>query len=124
MPLLGHKMGSMNIGNKSDDGSIKPSDTKDKGEESKGDKSVTSDIEEDWDKEMAGVNLVSYDPMKKVLENNFAVNTKCRSQAERRDIRTMQRTGETEGLNYLLSPSSRTSGKKKKSKSKKLPVGM
>ena len=83
---------------------------------------TSEDDEEDWDKEMAGVEWTSYDPMKKVLENNFAVNPKCRNQSERRDIRAMQRIGDKEGLNYLLANGdcsfSVVSGKKQ------LPVGM
>ena len=84
---------------------------------------TSEDEEEDWDKEMIGVQWTSYDPMKKVLEKNFAVNPKCRNQTERRDIRAMQRVGDKEGLAYYLladgdSNSSVGPGKKH------LPIGM
>ena len=92
-----------------------------KKESSSIEKAKTSGEEEDWDKEMSGVEWTSYDPMKKVLENNFAVNSKCRNQTERRDIRTMQRIGDKEGLTYLLADGdSINSGPGKK----QLPVGM
>ena len=90
--------------------------------------------EEDWDKEMEGKKVLSYDPMRKVLERNFAVNSACRSEEERRDIRAMQRLGDTEGLSYLLADRGARDeeiggkkGKKKKRSSKSkaaLPVGM
>ena len=50
-----------------------------------------AESEEDWEKEMEGVVLTSYDPMKKVIKNNIAINTKCKSVGERKDIRAMQR---------------------------------
>ena len=89
--------------------------------------------EEDWEKEMEGKQVLSYDPMKKVLERNFAVNSACKSEGERRDIRAMQRLGDKEGLSYLLADGGAggeaegKKGKRKKRSSKSkaaLPVGM
>lgn len=96
---------------------------------------VQEEEEEDWDKEMEGKQILSYDPMKKVLERNFAVNSACKSEGERRDIRAMQRLGDKEGLSYLLadggargggeSGGKKGKGKKRSSKFKAaLPVGM
>jgi len=83
-----------------------------------------AESEEDWEKEMEGVVLTSYDPMKKVIENNIAINTKCKSVGERKDIRAMQRVGDEEGLEYLLAPSNKNKKKKKKPAVKYIPVGM
>ena len=86
---------------------------------------------------MQGKVVMSYDPMKKVLEKNYAVNSACKSRAERRDIRAMQRLGDKEGLSYLLAEGAGVSsggaaadigkkgkGKKRSSKQRAMPVGM
>ena len=79
---------------------------------------VEDEDEEDWDKEMEGVNLTSYDPMKKVLEMNLPINTKCMGKREGREVRSLQRLGDREALDGCF-----TEGQKKKKNSVK-PVGM
>ena len=73
--------------------------------------------EEDWDKEMEGVNLKSYDPMKKVLEMNLPINTKCMGKRDGREVRSLQRLGDRQGLDGCFAV-----GQKKKNSVK--PVGM
>jgi len=86
---------------------------------------VEEESEEDWDKEMSGVELSTYDPMIKVVEKNLAINTRCKSAGERKDIRAMQRVDDKEGLEYLLAPASKNKKKKKKPAANKyVPVGM
>ena len=83
---------------------------------------VVEDDEEDWDKEMEGVDLKSYDPMKKVLDMNLPINTKCMGKRDGREVRSLQRLGDRQELEDCFSV-----GQKKKKKKKKncvKPVGM
>ena len=58
--------------------------------------------EEDWDKEMEGLNLGTYNPMEKVVKENIPFNAQGRNKSGRRDIRSMQRLGDKEGLNHVV----------------------
>jgi len=61
--------------------------------------------EEDWDKEMEGLNLGTYCPMEKVVKENMLFNAQGRNKSTRRDIRSMQRLGDKEGLAQALNGS-------------------
>lgn len=58
--------------------------------------------EEDWDKEMKGLNLGTYNPMEKVVKENLPVNAHLMNKSERRDLRSMQRLGDWEGVGQVV----------------------
>jgi len=91
--------------------------------------------DEDWDAEVAGLNLGTYDPRAKMVGQGIPINTQNRGPAERREIRALQRVGDTgavsqrirggmgEGVdqltNTIVGLSVQQGGKKKKKKAKK-----
>ena len=60
--------------------------------------------DEDWDKEMEGLNLGTYNPMVKVVENNIPVNFNANliNKSGRRDLRSLQRIGDKDGVGQLV----------------------
>ena len=60
--------------------------------------------EEDWDKEMKGLNLGTYNPMDKVVKNNIPVNVgnTLLNKSGRRDLRSLQRLGDKDGVAQLV----------------------
>merc|ERR1719334_2045698 len=64
---------------------------------------VDSD-DEDWDKEMEGLNLGTYNPMTKVVKNNIPVNFNANliNKSGRRDLRSLQRIGDKDGVGQLV----------------------
>merc|ERR1719233_1732784 len=60
--------------------------------------------EEDWDKEMKGLNLGTYNPMDKVVKNNIPVNVSNHliNKSGRRDLRSLQRVGDKAGVAQLV----------------------
>lgn len=64
--------------------------------------STAESDDEDWDKEMEGLNLGTYNPMDKVVKDNIPVNAHLLSKAGRRDLRSMQRMGNWEGVSQLV----------------------
>jgi len=75
--------------------------------------------EEDWDKEMEGLNLGTYNPMEKVVKENLPVNAHLINKSGRRDLRSMQRLGDWEGVNQVVN-----GGGGVGNGSSHLPVGM
>jgi len=58
--------------------------------------------EEDWDREMKGLNLGTYNPMEKVVKENLPVNAHLMNKSGRRDLRSMQRLGDWEGVGQVV----------------------
>ena len=58
--------------------------------------------EEDWDREMEGLNLGTYNPMEKVVKGNIPVNAHLMNKSGRRDLRSMQRMGDLAGVAQVV----------------------
>eukprot|EP00092_Neocalanus_flemingeri_P012160 GFUD01013111.1.p1 GENE.GFUD01013111.1~~GFUD01013111.1.p1 ORF type:complete len:219 (+),score=73.21 GFUD01013111.1:258-914(+) len=78
--------------------------------------------DEDWDKEMEGLNLGTYNPMEKVVQENLLFNAKGMNKSGRQNIRSMQRLGDKEGLSQVVNGHNNEKGSS--NGAGYLPVGM